>query len=429
MAGIYCFLIMVVLMLLSVPVIPALGLASFITLCITRGGFKLVSVSLGTINALNSFTLLALPMFIFAGKLMNEGGVTTRIFDFARKLVGWLPGGMAMVNIVSSMIFGGMSGTSSADAAGLGAIEVKAMRENGYEDEFTGSVTASSAMLSPMIPPSLTVVIYVSITGASIMGMFMSGLCMGLLWSLIMMIIVQIYARKRHYPRDPFPTLRALWISFKRAFLSLMAPVILLIGIYSGVFTATEAAAIVVVYCTILTTIVYRCVKLDRLWAIFKETAIDVIVIGGVMAVATMFGQVIVRTRLPQTLVSMITEVVSSQSAFLLLITLLLIFLGMLLEGSVIIVIVTPMVLSMLQVYHISVVHFGILLLAANSLGALTPPYGMTTFITARVMGMPMLKLAKAMIPWLIAMFGFVLIVAFCPQLVTWLPQLMGYPT
>lgn len=419
---------MVVLMLLSVPVIPSLGLASFITLCITRGGFKLVSVSLGTINALNSFTLLALPMFIFTGKIMNEGGITTRIFNFARKLVGWMPGGMAMVNVVASMIFGGMSGTSTADAAGLGAIEIKAMRENGYDDEFTGSVTASSAMLSPMIPPSLSVVIYVSITGASIMGMFMSGLCMGLLWALIMMVIVQVFARNNNYAKDPMPSLKELWVSFKEAFLSLMAPVILLVGIYSGIFTATEAAAIVVVYCTFLTTVVYHLVDMKRLWAVLKDTAMDVVVIAGVMAVATMFGQVIVRTRLPQTLVSMITSFVSSKEQFLILITLLLVFLGMLLDGSVIIIIVTPMVLSVLQSFNISLVHFGILLLAANSLGALTPPYGMTTFVTARVLGMPMLRLAKAMVPWLIALFGFVLVIAYFPQLVVWLPRLMGYP-
>ena len=427
MVGIYCFLLMVVLMLLSVPVIPALGLASIITLCLTRGGFKLVSVSLGTINALNSFTLLALPMFLFTGKVMNEGGITTRIFNFARKLVGWMPGGMAMVNVVASMIFGGMSGTSTADAGGLGAIEIKAMRENGYDDEFIGSVTAASAMLSPLIPPSLSVVIYVSITGASIMGIFMSGLCMGILWALVMMVLVQIYAHVRKYPKDPMPTLRELWLAFKEAFLSLLAPVILLIGIYSGVFTATEAAAIVVVYCTILTTVVYRLVDLKRLWAIFKETAMDVTVIGGVLAVATMFGQVVVRTKLPQAMVSLITSAVDSRAMFILLITILLIFLGTLLDGSVIIVIVTPMLINVLPAYNISLLQFGILMLAANTLGALTPPFGMTTFFTARLLDMPMLKLAKEMIPWLLGLLLFVLTVAFAPGIVTWLPRLMGY--
>ena len=302
MVGIYCFLLMVVLMLLSIPVIPSLGFASIITLAMTRGGFKLVSVSLGTINALNSFTLLALPMFLFTGKIMNEGGITTRIFNFARKVVGWMPGGMAMVNIFASMVFGGMSGTSTADAGGLGAIEIKAMRENGYDDEFTGSVTAASAILSPLIPPSLNVVIYVSITGASIMGMFMTGLCAGILWAIVMMLMVLVFAKKRGYAKDPMPTWGEVWVAFKEAFLSLMAPVILLVGIYSGVFTATEAAAIVVVYCTILTTIVYKLVDLKQLWAIFKDTAMDVAVIGGVLAVATMFGQVIVRTKLPQAL-------------------------------------------------------------------------------------------------------------------------------
>ncbi len=429
MVGIYCFILMVALMLLSVPVIPAMGLASMATLAMTRGGFKLVSVSLGTINALNSFTLLALPMFLFTGKLMNEGGITTRIFNFARKIVGWMPGGMAMVNIFSSMVFGGMSGTSTADAGGLGAIEIKAMRENGYDDEFTGSVTAASAILSPLIPPSLNVVIYVSITGASIMGMFMSGLCSGIAWALVMMVMVQVYANLRHYAKDPLPKLREVWAAFKEAFLSLLAPVILLVGIYSGVFTATEAAAIVVVYCTVLTTVVYRLVDLRRLWAIFKDTAMDVAVIGGVLAVATMFGQVIVRTKLPQELVGLIVANVSSRSVFLLLIVLLIVFLGMLMDGAVITVIVTPMLLGLLEAFDISLVHYGILQLVALTLGALTPPYGMTTFITARILDMPMLKLAKAMIPWMIGLLIFTFAVAFFPGFVTWLPKLMGYAT
>ena len=427
MVGIYCFLLMVVLMLLSIPVIPSLGFASIITLAMTRGGFKLVSVSLGTINALNSFTLLALPMFLFPGKIMNEGGITTRIFNFARKVVGWMPGGMAMVNIFASMVFGGMSGTSTADAGGLGAIEIKAMRENGYDDEFTGSVTAASAILSPLIPPSLNVVIYVSITGASIMGMFMTGLCAGILWAIVMMLMVLVFAKKRGYAKDPMPTWGEVWVAFKEAFLSLMAPVILLVGIYSGVFTATEAAAIVVVYCTILTTIVYKLVDLKQLWAIFKDTAMDVAVIGGVLAVATMFGQVIVRTKLPQALVTLITNYVDNRTVFIFLVVVLIVFLGMLMDGAVITVIVTPMLLNVLGAFDISLVHFGILQLVALTLGALTPPYGMTTFITARILDMPMHRLAKAMLPWMLALFFFALIVAFFPQIVMWLPHLMGY--
>ena len=206
-----------------------------------------------------------------------------------------------------------------------------------------------------------------------------------------------------------------------------MAPVILLVGIYSGVFTATEAAAIVVVYCTILTTIVYKLVDLKQLWAIFKDTAMDVAVIGGVLAVATMFGQVIVRTKLPQALVTLITNYVDNRTVFIFLVVLLIVFLGMLMDGAVITVIVTPMLLNVLGAFDISLVHFGILQLVALTLGALTPPYGMTTFITARILDMPMLRLAKAMLPWMLALFFFALIVAFFPQIVMWLPHLMGY--
>lgn len=427
MTGIICFLIMLLLMFLSVPVIASMGLSSLLTLSLSRGGIKWVALSLGTANSLNSVTLLALPLFLLTGKIMNEGGITTRIFDFARKLVGWMPGGMAMVNIVASMIFGGMSGTAAADAGGLGAIEIKAMRESGYEDEFTGSVTAASAMLSPMIPPSLGMVIYASLTGVSVAGLFAAGLCMGVLWAAMMCILTQVYARVRHYQRDPFPTLKELWKSFKSAFLSLMAPVILLIGIYTGVFTATEAAAIVTIYATVLATIIYRLIDLKKLWELVKETALDIAVIGGVLAIASMFGQVIVRTKIPQHLITLITQYVDSKNMLLLLTMLLLIVLGMVMDGQVIQVILVPMMMMTIQAYGINLLHFGIMISAIMSMGSLTPPYGIVLFITARQMNMPVLRLAKAMIPWLLLMLVFVLLVVFVPGLTTWLPTMMGY--
>lgn len=427
MIGIYCFAIMLLLMFLSVPVVAAMGLSSLITMAISRGGVKWMAIALGTTNALNSTTLLALPLFLLTGKIMNEGGITDRIFDFARKLVGWMPGGMAMVNIVASMIFGGMSGTAAADAGGLGAIEIKAMRANHYEDEFTGSVTAASALLSPMIPPSLGMVIYCSLTQVSVTGMFMAGLCMGLLWALMMGIMVQVYAHIRHYSKDPMPSLKEIWVSFKHAFLSLMAPVILLIGIYSGIFTATEAAAIVTIYATILATFVYRLITLKEFWQLIKETAMDIAVIGGVLAIATTFGQVIVRTKLPQFLVSLITTYVSSRPLFLGLTIILLIVLGMVMDGQVIQVILIPMLLATLQAFNINLLHFGIVFTATMALGSLTPPYGIVLFITARQVDLPALRLAKAMIPWLILMVVYVLMITYIPPLVTWLPHALGY--
>ena len=233
--------------MLGIPVMVSLGLTS-IVMMYAKGSIKYATVIQQMIGGLNTFTLLAVPMFLLAGKLMNSSGTTDRLFDFAKKMVGWLPGGLAHVNIVSSIIFAGMSGTAVSDASGLGVIEIRAMNNAGFDKEFSASVTAASSTVGPIIPPSLPLVVYGTISGASVGALFMAGILPGLLMALIMMLVAFIFAILKGYPREKFPTLPEIVVAFKEGFLPLMAPVIILVGIYTGVYTPTESAAIVVFY-------------------------------------------------------------------------------------------------------------------------------------------------------------------------------------
>ena len=230
---------MLALFLLKVPVYISMALTGCALMMATTG-MKWSILSQYLYTGTNSFTLLAIPLFLLAAKLMNTGGITRKLFAFCMKVVGWLPGGLGHVNILSSVIFAGMSGTAVSDAGGLGAIEIRAMNENGFDNDF---VTAASSTLGPIIPPSIPLVVYATVSGASVGALFMAGIIPGIVMAFIMMVVVTIYAVKRHYPRTKFPTAGEFFHALKEGFLPLMAPFILLVGIYGGVFTPTESAA------------------------------------------------------------------------------------------------------------------------------------------------------------------------------------------
>ena len=242
---------MLILFLLKEPIYVSIGLTG-IALMLTRGGIKWGIISQYLYTGTNSFTLLSIPLFLLAAKLMNTGGITRRLFAFCMKVVGWLPGGLGHVNVLASVIFAGMSGTAVSDAGGLGSIEIQAMRENGFDNEFACCVTAASSTLGPIIPPSIPLVVYATVSGASVGALFMAGIVPGIVMALIMMALVFFYAKKRNYPKTKFPTGKEFLKALKEGILPLMAPVILLVGIYGGVFTPTESAAVVVMYSLLL---------------------------------------------------------------------------------------------------------------------------------------------------------------------------------
>ena len=371
---------MLLLFLLKVPVYISMALTGC-ALMMATSGMKWSILTQYLYTGTNSFTLLAIPLFLLAAKLMNTGGITKKLFAFCMKVVGWLPGGLGHVNILSSVIFAGMSGTAVSDAGGLGAIEIKAMNENGFDNDFSCCVTAASSTMGPIIPPSIPLVVYATVSGASVGALFMAGIVPGIVMALLMMVVVTIYAIKRHYPRTKFPTFHEFGHALKEGFLPLMAPIILLVGIYGGVFTPTESAAIVVLYSLFLDVVVYRELSLKKFIAILKETVRDSLTIALIIAGATFFGYVATRAKIPQMILTSMTSVVSSKVTLLLIINVFLLIVGCFLETASAITIVVPLILPLLTAYNINLTQFGIIMVLNLMIGLLTPPFGLVLFV------------------------------------------------
>ena len=423
----FLFLIVLfVLMLSGVPVAYSIGVSTLVGMA-TYSGIQWGTLASSSLSGINSFTFLAIPLFLLAGKLMNTGGITRRLFRFAKDLVGWLPGGLGHVNILCSVIFAGMSGSAVADAGGLGAIELKAMSDDGFDLDFTCGVTACSSMLGPMIPPSIPLIVYGTISGASIGALFLAGIIPGLIMALIMMLVVFLYAKVKKYPRQKFPSLVELAVSFKEAVLSLLTVVIILLGIYTGIFTATEAAAIVVIYSMILSGLIYREVSLKKMGELLIETVHDSAAIGLIVAFSSMFGSVLVRSMIPQQIAAAISGVVDSKFALLLLINLFLLVVGMFMDATAAITILVPILLPLVKAWGISPVTFGIVFVLNMGIGSLTPPFGILIFVMSKVSGLPAIRLVKAYVPWILAMLAALLLISFVPQLSLTLPQLANY--
>ena len=416
---------MLLLFLLKVPVYISMALTGC-ALMVATSGMKWSILTQYLYTGTNSFTLLAIPLFLLAAKLMNTGGITKKLFAFCMKVVGWLPGGLGHVNILSSVIFAGMSGTAVSDAGGLGAIEIKAMNEHGFDNDFSCCVTAASSTMGPIIPPSIPLVVYATVSGASVGALFMAGIVPGIVMALLMMVVVTIYAIKRHYPRTKFPTFHEFGHALKEGFLPLMAPIILLVGIYGGVFTPTESAAIVVLYSLFLDVVVYRELSFKKFIAILKETVRDSLTIALIIAGATFFGYVATRAKIPQMILTSMTSVVSSKVTLLLIINVFLLIVGCFLETASAITIVVPLILPLLTAYNINLTQFGIIMVLNLMIGLLTPPFGLVLFVISKIGHISIGCFSKALVPWLGALLAALLLVTFIPQLSLWFPTMLG---
>ena len=416
---------MLLLFLLKVPVYISMALTGC-ALMVATSGMKWSILTQYLYTGTNSFTLLAIPLFLLAAKLMNTGGITKKLFAFCMKVVGWLPGGLGHVNILSSVIFAGMSGTAVSDAGGLGAIEIKAMNEHGFDNDFSCCVTAASSTMGPIIPPSIPLVVYATVSGASVGALFMAGIVPGIVMALLMMVVVTIYAIKRHYPRTKFPTFHEFGHALKEGFLPLMAPIILLVGIYGGVFTPTESAAIVVLYSLFLDVVVYRELSFKKFIAILKETVRDSLTIALIIAGATFFGYVATRAKIPQMILTSMTSVVSSKVTLLLIINVFLLIVGCFLETASAITIVVPLILPLLTAYNINLTQFGIIMVLNLMIGLLTPPFGLVLFVISKIGHISIGRFSKTLVPWLGALLAALLLVTFIPQLSLWFPTMLG---
>ncbi|WP_438315523.1 TRAP transporter large permease [Candidatus Caldatribacterium sp. SIUC1] len=414
---------LILLFLTGLPVAFALGIAGLVSMFLMWGNaIPLGVVAQRVLYGVNSFVLLAIPLFLLTGKLMNAGGITQRIFRFARMLVGHWSGGLGQVNILASMIFAGMSGLATADTAGLGVVELKAMREAGYDDEFSCAITGASATVGPIIPPSVPLVVYGILASASIGRLLIGGIIPGILVGAALMIMTAFYGKK--YPRDKKPPMGELLKAFKEALAPGLTPFILILGMLSGIFTATEAAAIAATYAFVLSFFVYRELSLRKLWRILKETAVETATITFIVACATFYGWVLIRGRAPIVLAEAITSISASPLVVLLLLNLFLLAIGCFMETIAAISILVPVLVPLITKVGIDPVHFGLVMVLNLMIGLLTPPFGMSLFILSRVSGLSPLRIARASLPFLVPILVVLALITVFPSLVTFLPNL-----
>jgi tripartite ATP-independent transporter DctM subunit len=410
----------------GVPVAFALGLATLSLMFLgVGGGFNPELLAMRMFSGINSFILLAIPFFLFAGRIMNAGGMTTRIFDFSNSLVGRVKGGLGHVNILASMIFAGMSGTAVADAAGLGAIEYRAMKNAGYSDEVSVGITAASATIGPIVPPSVPLVIYGIIANVSVGSLLLGGLIPGIAIGLVLMIMTSFFAHIYNFPRGSARKWADIVAAFNRGFLALGTPVILIGGILTGFFTATEAAAVAVVYALLLAMKIYRELNLKELWEIIKQTMIDSAVILLLVSVASAYAFMIVRSRLPIIFAEQILEITKDPLLVLLIVNALLLVVGMFLETIAALSILTPVLLPLVVMVGIDPVHFGLIMVFNLMIGLLTPPFGAVLFVLNKATGLPLTTILRGVLPFYIPLFIALVLITLIPSLTLWLPKLV----
>ncbi len=419
--------VLVASMLLRMPIGFSMLASGVAYLLVKRQDVGLVAEQVGN-GLYNSYVLLAVPMFVFAANIMNAGTVSERIFDFCRILVGRMRGGLAQVDILVSVIFSGMSGSAIADAAGPGLVTIRQMlKKPGYTRGFAGAVVVASATLGPIIPPSIPMVIYALVSGASVGALFLGGVVPGLLMALLMMVVVYIMAVKRNMPRDE-PVPRGEWGGLiLRGALPLSMPIVLLGGIYSGVFTPTEAAAVAALHALVLSAFVFRALTWRSFWGVVLESTRGSAVITIILAGSFMLNYAFTAEGVPQAMALWVDSMQLSPTKFLLLVNVMFLVLGCFLDVSVLLLVFVPMLLPAAKLLGIDLVHFGVLVVLNMMIGMIHPPFGMLLFVTKALTGIPIGEMMKEGWPFLVMLLLLLLAMTFFPQIVLWLPQTMGY--
>ncbi|UCD31027.1 MAG: TRAP transporter large permease [Desulfobacterales bacterium] len=409
---------------INTPIAIAIGVASILGI-LFQGDFPLMMVAQRMFSGTDSFHLMAVPLFMFVGVIMEAGGISRRIIDFANALVGWLPGGMAAVAIVSAMFFAGISGSAAADTVAVGAILIPAMKKSGYESDFSAAVQASGGSIGVIIPPSIPMIIFGFLTGASIGQLFAAGILPGVLIGMSLVLVATFISWKKGYVAATHFSIIQVWGTFKRAILALGAPVIILGGILFGIFTATESAAVAVVYALIIGMFVYRKIKVKDLVRLFRDGAITASIVMFIIATASIFSWIAAIEDIPARLAGSLLGMTQNPMMLLLLINLVLLIAGTFVETTAALILLVPMITAMLPSLGIDLVQLGVIVVTNLAIGMLTPPMGICLIVSGSISGDGLTAVSRRILPFLAILLADLLIITFYSPLTMWMAKLV----
>ncbi|MBO8154507.1 TRAP transporter large permease [Thermovirga sp.] len=415
----------VLILLTGAPIAVGLGLSSAIVLY-SMLKLPLVLVAQRMFTSVDSFSFMAVPFFMLAGAFMSYGGVTRRIVDFANALVGALAGGLALVVAVSGMFFAALSGSSAATTAAIGTALIDEMEKRGYRKSFAAAVVASGGTVGIVIPPSITMVVYGVVADTSIADLFLGGFAPGILMGVSMCLVSWFISKRRGYVGEGKISLQRILISFKDCFWALMMPVIIIGGIYGGVFTPTEAAAVAAVYGACVGMFIYKELKFKDIPEVIFKAAVSTTMIMFVVGTANLFGWILTNAQIPHKLGMVFANLTSSPVVFLMLVNVLLLFMGTLVNASAAVVILTPILLPVAISMGINPVFFGVLMVVNLAIGCITPPVGLDLFVVSSITGISIEKVTREVLPYLLILLVDLIILTYCPSIIMFLPNTLG---
>jgi C4-dicarboxylate transporter DctM subunit len=416
---------LLLLFAINAPIAIAIGVASLLGILI-QGSFPLMMVVQKMFGGMDSFHLMAVPLFMFTGTIMEAGGISRRIIDFANALVGWLPGGLAAVTVVSAMFFAGISGSAAADAAAVGAILIPAMKKSGYESDFAAAVQAAGGSIGVIIPPSIPMIIFGFLTGASIGQLFAGGILPGILIGVSLIAVATAISRKKGYAATTAFTVNEIGLSFKRALLALGAPLIILGGILFGIFTATESAAVAVVYALVVGMFIYKKIKVRDLFPLFRDGAITSAIVMFIIATASVFSWIAAIEDIPARLAGSLLGITANPVYLLLLINLILLIAGTFVETTASLILLVPMITTMLPALGVDMVQLGVIVVTNLAIGMLTPPMGICLIVSCSISGDSLAAISRRILPFLAILLVDLLIITFYTPLTMWLARMVA---